>query len=120
MLGCDGAAISEELTLHEVDGILPVNGIITHTNHILSPRLQHIPDYFRTNGSSFLRLCRADELLKGKKNIDQSYIRSVFSDHAGSPLGLQTILLFLIIQKRKRISVRETLAKENSKNSAFE
>lgn len=90
MLGCDGAAISEELTLHEVDGILPINGIITHTNHILSPRLQHIPDYFRTNGSSFLRLCRADELLKGKKNIDQSYIRSVFSDHAGYPLGLCT------------------------------
>ena len=90
MLGCDGAAISEELTLHEVDGILPINGIITHTNHILSPRLQHIPDYFRTNGSSFLRLCRADELLKGKKIIDQSYIRSVFSDHAGYPLGLCT------------------------------
>ncbi|MGI6141779.1 MAG: C45 family autoproteolytic acyltransferase/hydrolase [Caldicoprobacterales bacterium] len=90
MLGCDGAAISEELTLHEVDGILPVNGIITHTNHILSPRLQHINDNFRSNGSSFLRLCRIDEIMRNNKNIDKEYIYKAFSDHVGYPLGLCT------------------------------
>ncbi len=125
MLGCDGAAISEELTLHEVDGILPINGIITHTNHILSPRLQHIPDYFRTKWEApSWRLCRADELLKGKKNIDQSIYAASFQITLVTRLGYvrirlqtsrtgcstaQTILLFLIIQKESVFLCREPL-----------
>jgi len=90
MLGTDGAAISEELTLHEVDGILPTGGIITHTNHILSPRLQSIPDQFRTNGSSFLRLARADELLRSQTRITKEYLFELFRDQVGYPHGICT------------------------------
>lgn len=90
MLGCDGAAISEELALHAVDGLLPHHGVLAHTNHVLSPRLQGITDLFRTNGSSFLRLCRAKELLESEKSITLEYLKRVLSDHVSSPLGICT------------------------------
>lgn len=82
----DGVALGAELTPDGVDAILPKNGIITHTNHILSPILQQkSPDNWRNWGSTFVRLCRIQELLNGHRDIDKEYMFQVMRDHGGYP-----------------------------------
>ena len=118
LLGSEGAAIAEELTLHEVDGVLPENGILTHTNHILSPRLQHIPDNFRRDGSTFLRLCRADELLRSKKALTKEDIMAMFSDETGYPLGLYTYPIETVPEE-KQYSTNYTVVFDNTEKTVY-
>lgn len=82
----DGVALSAELTPDGVDAILPENGVIVHTNHLLSPILQQkSPDNWRTWGTTFVRLCRLRELMQGHHDIDKEYMFRVLRDHGGYP-----------------------------------
>lgn len=82
----DGVALSAEVTPNGVDAILPENGVIAHTNHLLSPILrQKSPDNWRSWGSTFVRLCRLKELLRDREDIDKEYLFQVMRDHGGYP-----------------------------------
>lgn len=85
----DGVALSAELTPDGVDAILPENGVIAHTNHILSPILrQKSPDNYRAWGTTFVRLCRLRELLYGHHDIDKEYLFHAMRDHGGYPRSI--------------------------------
>ena len=80
----DGLALCVELTPDDFDVILPNEGIITHTNHILSARLK-IKDNNRTVGSTFVRLCSINELIYHQLNINLDYLKRLLQDHRGYP-----------------------------------
>lgn len=85
----DGVALSAELTPDGVDAILPEDGVIAHTNHILSPMLQQrSPDNWRAWGTTFVRLCRLRELLRDRNDIDKEYMFKVMRDHGGYPYSI--------------------------------
>ncbi len=85
----DGVALSAELTPYGVDAILPENGVITHTNHLLIPILQQkSPDYWRTWGTTFVRLCRIREILGEHKKIDKECLYQMLRDHGGYPCSI--------------------------------
>lgn len=85
----DGVALSAEITPDGVDAILPENGVIAHTNHLLSPVLQQkSPDNWRDWGSTFVRLCRLKELLRDRRDIDKEYLFRVMGDHGGYPYSI--------------------------------
>ena len=85
----DGVALSAEITPNGVDAILPENGVIAHTNHLLSPILQQkSPDNWRSWGTTFVRLCRLRELLNGHHDIDKEYLFKVMRDHSGHPCSI--------------------------------
>lgn len=85
----DGVALSAELTPDGVDAVLPDQGVIAHTNHLLSPMLQQkSPDNWRSWGTTFVRLCRLRELLYGHHDIDKEYMFHVMRDHGGYPYSI--------------------------------
>lgn len=87
----DGVALSVEITPKGVDALFPTNGVLIHTNHVISPLLLNkVEDAFRGNGCNFVRYCRFNELLSGYKNIDKEYLFSVLRDHGGYPASLDT------------------------------
>lgn len=118
MLGSDGAVICEELTLHEVDGLLPANGVLAHTNHILSPRMQHIPDRYRVNGSSFLRLERAQELLRVSAAPDKAYMYRILGDKVGYPHSIATYALEEV-EYKKQYSTNYSIVFDHTERAAY-
>lgn len=85
----DGMALSAEVTPDGVDAILPEDGVIAHTNHLLSPvLLQKSPDNWRNWGSTFVRLCRLKEMLRDGRDIDKDYLFRVMRDHGGYPYSI--------------------------------
>ena len=80
----DGLALGVELTPDDFDVILPNQGIITHTNHILSSRLK-IKDNNRLTGSTFVRLCSINELIYHQPKINLSFLKQLLQDHRGYP-----------------------------------
>ena len=82
----DGVALSLEITPKGVDAILPENGMILHTNHMLSGMLLNkVPDGYRPRGSTFVRLTRLCERMRGKNDVDVEYMMSVLRDQGGYP-----------------------------------
>jgi len=90
LLGTEGMAVSLELLPHDNDAILPTDGIVVHTNHILSPRFAGVKDNYRNDGSTFLRFARADCLLRSKDKVSKDDIIAMLSDHSGYPFGICT------------------------------
>lgn len=88
----NGECIDLEIENDDFDVLYPQDGIIVHTNHFLSPRLPIAPRKDTTKyklTDSFVRLGRADKLMRAKKNkITVDDIIDVLSDHVEYPSSI--------------------------------
>ena len=88
----NGECIDLEIENEDFDVLYPQDGIIVHTNHFLSPRLPLAPRKDTTKyklTDSFIRLGRADKLMRRKKHgITAQDIIEVLSDHMEYPAGI--------------------------------
>jgi isopenicillin-N N-acyltransferase-like protein len=82
----DGEAIDVECTPHDTLLLYPKEGILTHTNHFLSPEL-HVKDTGKSLLSDTLvRNQRAFQLLQNRKGeVQLETIKEVLTDHLGHP-----------------------------------
>ncbi|MEG7530311.1 MAG: C45 family peptidase [Hungatella sp.] len=88
----NGECVDIEIENEEFDVLYPQDGIIVHTNHFISNRLPLAPRRDTTKQKfpdTFVRLGRADKLLRQKKNgISETDIMNVLSDHVEYPSGI--------------------------------
>ena len=85
----DGLSLSIELDPAGTDVILPNDGILTHTNHFIGP-LHHTRYPRANNGSTYMRLQRANQLLTGRRNLTVQDVMALLRDHAGYPASICT------------------------------
>lgn len=88
MISCkDGLSIDIELDASGHDIILPDNDVMYHTNHFIGPAmvLRHPSS---TSVTSYFRLERMQQLLKGKTGIDVDYLKALLRDHVGFPTSI--------------------------------
>lgn len=85
----NGECVDIEIENEDFDVLYPHNGIIVHTNHFISNRLPLAPRSDTTKRKfpdSYIRLGRADKLLRNKRNnIDINDIMEVLHDHVEYP-----------------------------------
>ena len=83
----DGEAVNIEVGPDDFDVLYPENGIIAHTNHFLSLRLNNFKDTTKQKfPDTFVRYGRAMKFLKaidGKVGTED--IKTIFKDHGGYP-----------------------------------
>ena len=84
----DGISLSLELDPRRCDVVQPGDdGILVHTNHFIGPNLIQNPVYPQ-GGSSYMRLQRMRQLMKGKKELTQADLEGFCRDHAGYPTSI--------------------------------
>jgi len=84
----DGVAIGFEMDSETVEPMIPVDGVLLHTNHYIGPKMYLAHDVNHM-GSSYIRLQRIKTLVKerhGKITVDD--IKRMLSDHAGYPQSI--------------------------------
>lgn len=88
----NGECIDVEIENEDFDVLYPKDGILVHTNHFISNRLPHAPrkDTSRQKfADTFVRLGRADKLLRKKKeDISEQDIMEVLKDHVEYPCSI--------------------------------
>ena len=88
----NGECVDIEIENEEFDVLYPKDGIIVHTNHFISSRLPILPRKDmgkRKFTDSFVRLGRADKLLRNKGNeISEEDIKAVLTDHVEYPSSI--------------------------------
>ena len=88
----NGECIDLEIENDDFDVLYPKDGILVHTNHFLSPRLPNAPRKDTTKyklTDSFVRLGRADKLMRRKKTeITHEDIMEVLADHVEYPCSI--------------------------------
>lgn len=127
-----GEILDIELDGQDFDVLYPTDGILVHTNHFLSPRLPRAP-YIDTMKykfpDSFIRLRRANKLLRGNPNvIGVPDLEHVFADHCDFPAGIchhadprivegkrmETVFSFIMNIKKKEVYICTGLACETA------
>ena len=81
-------AIDFEMDARGVEPMIPVDGVLVHTNHYLGPKLYFANDVNHM-GSSYIRLQRMQAMVKechGKITLED--IKRMLSDHAGYPYSI--------------------------------
>ena len=88
----NGECIDLEIENEDFDVLYPKDGIIVHTNHFVSPRLPRYPrkDTCKHKfADSFVRLGRADKLLRNKgQDISEKDIMEILRDHVEYPASI--------------------------------
>ena len=88
----DGLAVDVEGTPGDCANLLlegPREGVITHTNHFVSPRFADCDTGLGLMPDSFFRLQRLDDTVRGADaKVTSDLLRQAFSDHAGHPFGV--------------------------------
>ncbi|XBX10025.1 C45 family autoproteolytic acyltransferase/hydrolase [Enterocloster clostridioformis] len=75
-----GAAVDMELTAKGTDLQYPLNGLLIHTNHLLSQRLR-VRENKAMHINSVTRLETAYEVLESNYQIELKHIKELFSEH---------------------------------------
>jgi isopenicillin-N N-acyltransferase-like protein len=94
----DGLAVNVESTPGDATHLLldqPTDGLLTHTNHFVSPRFDGLDAGLALMPDSFFRLQRLDETVRGAAvgmapaaGVAPAGLQRVFADHAGHPYGV--------------------------------
>jgi len=85
----DGLCVSIEVTSEDANFIYPDNGILVHTNHLLTvhPTVKDLVPAL--SPSSILRRCRAEVLLAAQRGkITVETMQRILRDHAGKPASI--------------------------------
>lgn len=85
-----GIAVDLELVPGDLGRVAPHDGLLVHSNHLLSavPVHDRIAD---TGGSSLYRDLRARQLLSDavrERRVTEADVRAVLTDHVGAPYGI--------------------------------
>jgi len=83
----DGLALGLELTPKDVTLFYPDNGVLYHTNHLLSDK-KRVIDNNKPFGNSFVRFANIRSLLEDASAIDLNMIKAILQDHRGHPNGI--------------------------------
>lgn len=85
----NGECVDIEIENEDFDVLYPKDGILVHTNHFISSRIPLAPRKDTSKGKfpdSFVRLGRADKLMRKKKGgISEQDIMAVLKDHVEYP-----------------------------------
>jgi isopenicillin-N N-acyltransferase-like protein len=85
----DGEAIDLEATPSDVGFLHPQDGLLTHTNHFVTPRLQAGDVAIAESDHTLLRYGRAVHLLRAQVGqITIGTLKSVFRDHFNHPKSI--------------------------------
>jgi isopenicillin-N N-acyltransferase-like protein len=85
----DGEAIDLEATPSDVGFLHPENGLLFHTNHFLSPRLQGGDKGILESDNTLLRYGRVTRLLRAQAGqLTAEVLKSILSDHSNSPKSI--------------------------------
>ena len=88
----DGLAVNVEGTPGDYANLLlegPRDGLITHTNHFISPRFAGLDTGLRLMPDSFFRLQRlSDTVRSARARVTTDLLEQAFGDHAGHPYGV--------------------------------
>lgn len=82
----DGLAMDLEITPKGSDVLYPQHGIIAHTNHLLSSKL-NITDHNHYAGSTHVRYASINELLHDQP-LNLQRLQHIFADHRGYPTSI--------------------------------
>lgn len=87
MIGAAGGEIVDiEATPETFDVLYPIDGIVTHSNHFLSPDLKAVDTHRAQSTLSFVRYERARRLISRERGqIDAASFMRVFRDHFSFP-----------------------------------
>jgi predicted choloylglycine hydrolase len=84
----DAFAINLETTPDDLDFLEPVNGLLIHTNHFITPRLRATDQGLKDKGgSSLVRKQRAQYLLESETDVDRQKILRALNDVVLGPLS---------------------------------
>ena len=88
----DGLAVNVEGTPGNCNSLLldgPRDGVITHTNHFVSPSFGSLDTGLRLMPDSFFRLQRLTDTVRGAgAELTPDRLQQAFTDHAGHPYGV--------------------------------
>jgi len=85
----DGEVIDLEATPSDVGFLYPQDGLLVHTNHFLTPRLQAGDKGILKSGHTLLRYGRAVHLLRAQVGqITVETLKSIFRDHFNHPYSV--------------------------------
>jgi isopenicillin-N N-acyltransferase-like protein len=85
----DGEAIDLEATPSDVGFLHPRDGLLAHTNHFLTPRLQTGDTAIVESDNTLLRYGRAVRLLSGQAGeITVATLKDIFCDHFNHPFSI--------------------------------
>jgi isopenicillin-N N-acyltransferase-like protein len=90
LIGARGGEIVDiEATPDAFDVILPRDGMITHSNHFLSPELQRVDTHRAVSTLTFIRCERARRLMASDRGkIEPGSFMRVFRDHFSFPSAI--------------------------------
>jgi isopenicillin-N N-acyltransferase-like protein len=83
-------AVDIEAVPSGMDVLLPDRDVLTHTNHLLSPRFHSVRDLaVHVLPDSYPRLARARQLLEARRGkIEREAAQAILRDHANEPDGI--------------------------------
>jgi isopenicillin-N N-acyltransferase-like protein len=98
LASAEGLAVNVESTPGDATHLLfdqPLDGLLTHSNHFVSPRFDGLDTGLALMPDSFFRLQRLNETLRDgaagtepAAGVALEHLQRAFSDHAGHPYGV--------------------------------